>query len=507
MNKKSFQTADSGLTVLLTVGILIAANILFYSLFVRWDLTSEKVFSLSPASKAMASGLEDIVNVKIYASNNLPSQFLTVRQELDDLLEEYRTYSGGKIRIETIDPTTSDELARNAAIAGIPEVQFNVYDKDRLEVAKGYFGIAITQGNRIESIPFLQDTNNLEYKLSVAIKKASLKEKPVVGYITGFGTLSAENDIKISYDQLAALYDVRQVELAAAESISDEIDTLILAGPKETLSEAELKKLDAFLMKGGSLILLVDGVKLEDNLMASDNEIGINGLLNKYGLGVTSGLILDESSGMANFSRGIFTYQVPYLWWPKVVGAGFNRDYPAVSGLEAVVFPWASAVTIDSGRIGDAKADIIAATTDTAWEVTQSYNLNPDIRPTPAANRQSYPLAVSLSGPLKSAYGTDSTDQARLVVVGDSEFVLDRIAGGTEDNSIFFQNLVDSLTLDDTLISIRSKGVTSRPIKELSDAARSAIRYANVLSLTVLVIAFGLIRYWLRKRSRFVDDI
>ncbi len=80
-------------------------------------------------------------------------------------------------------------------------------------------------------------------------------------------------------------------------------------------------------MKGGSLILLVDGVKLEDNLMASDNETGINGLLNKYGLGVTSGLILDESSGMANFSRGIFTYQIPYLWWPKVVGAGFNRDY------------------------------------------------------------------------------------------------------------------------------------------------------------------------------------
>ncbi len=92
-------------------------------------------------------------------------------------------------------------------------------------------------------------------------------------------------------------------------------------------------------------------------------------------------------------------------------------------------------------------------------------------------------------------------------MVGDSEFVLDRIAGGTEDNTIFFQNLVDSLSLDDTLISIRSKGVTNRPIKELSDSSRLAIRYANVLALTVLVIAFGLIRYFLRKRSRFVDDI
>ncbi len=243
MDKKSFQMADSGLTVILTIGILIAANILFYSLFVRFDLTSEKVFSLSPASKAMAGGLEDIVNVKIYASNNLPSQFLSVRQELGDLLEEYRNYSGGKIRIETIDPTTSDELARNAAIAGIPEVQFNVYDKDKFEVAKGYFGIAITQGNRVESIPFLEDTNNLEYKLSVAIKKASLKEKPVVGYITGFDTLSAENDIKTAYDQLATLYDLRQVDLAAAESISDEIGTLILAGPKAAIPEAELKKL------------------------------------------------------------------------------------------------------------------------------------------------------------------------------------------------------------------------------------------------------------------------
>ena len=73
---------------------------------------------------------------------------------------------------------------------------------------------------------------------------------------------------------------------------------------------------------------------------------------------------------------------------------------------------------------------------------------------------------------------------------------------------VFFQNLTDSLSLDGDLIEIRAKGISSRPIKsDLSETQKSLIRYLNVFGVTVLVIGFGLSRYYLRRKSRFVDDL
>jgi ABC-type uncharacterized transport system involved in gliding motility auxiliary subunit len=90
-------------------------------------------------------------------------------------------------------------------------------------------------------------------------------------------------------------------------------------------------------------------------------------------------------------------------------------------------------------------------------------------------------------------------------LVGDSDFLRDSLSGGS-DNLIFFQNLVDSLTLDEGLINIRSKGIASRPLQELSDGSKASIRYLNVFGLTVLALIFGLWRYYSRRKSRLADE-
>ena len=125
----------------------------------------------------------------------------------------------------------------------------------------------------------------------------------------------------------------------------------------------------------------------------------------------------------------------------------------------------------------------------------------------PSNGQRQLTLAVSVFGNFNSAYDGSKTGDSRLIVVGDSDFVKDGFARNNPDNLVFFQNLVDSLSLDEDLINIRSKGITDRPIKELSDGEKAAIRYLNIFGLTIAVVLFGMIRYYMRRRSRFVDEL
>ncbi len=102
LNKKSIVKANSALTILIVIGILAVINFFSYQLFYRFDLTQNKDYSISKASKEMVKGLDDIVNIKVYFSKNLPTQYINLPQEVGDLLDEYANYSGGKIKTEFI---------------------------------------------------------------------------------------------------------------------------------------------------------------------------------------------------------------------------------------------------------------------------------------------------------------------------------------------------------------------------------------------------------------------
>jgi ABC-type uncharacterized transport system involved in gliding motility auxiliary subunit len=531
LNKKLniLKNTNFTITVLIVIGILAVANFFSYQLFFRWDLTENNDYSISKVSKRAAGKLDDIVNIKVYFSENLPSQYITLRQEVGDILDEYINYSNGNIRVEFIDPKDDEDLARELMMKGIPELQFNVLEKDKYQVVRGYLGMTVEYADKIEAIPVVQDTRNLEYQVTLAIKKVTGQIDATIGFVTSNSTLSAENEIRNAYRKISELFKVRNVDLSAGGEVPSDIDTLIIAGPKERFSEEQLKAIDAFMMRpssadpdfaastangvasegrGGSLLILADGVKVEDGLMAVSNDLGLDGLLENYGVKLNHDLVLDVSSGMASFSQGFITFSTNYPFWPKVLKPGFDQNNAAVAKLESVLFPWASSIEILSDKISEENnISYLARTTSKAWTQTDNFNLSPQQMFVPSGSTGQQNLAVAVSGKFNSAYGAGSTDAGRLIVVGDSDFMTDGFAQRNPDNLIFFQNLVDSLSLDEDLINIRSKGVTERPIKELSDGVKAAVRYGNIFGLTLIVVAFGLIRYFVRRRSKFVDSL
>src|SRR4030042_4277462 len=150
LNKNLLKNTNFGLTVVLLIGILLVANFLSYQIFYRFDVTQNKIFSISKVSKDTVGKLEDVVTIKAYFSDNLPNQYIGLRQEVGDILDAYRSYSNGKIRVEFISPGTDANTQQELALLGIPLITFQVYERDQMQVVNGYMGLTVNYGDNKE---------------------------------------------------------------------------------------------------------------------------------------------------------------------------------------------------------------------------------------------------------------------------------------------------------------------------------------------------------------------
>ncbi|MDD4902633.1 MAG: GldG family protein [Patescibacteria group bacterium] len=508
---KLSKRGDNFVTVVIIIGLLLVVNFIFSQIHFRADLTANGDYSLSAASKKTAATLPDVANIKAYFSRNLPAQYLNLRQEVSDMLAEYASYSNGKIKVQMIDPATLKNAETELAAKGIPTLQFNVLRNDSYQVVNGYLGITIQYGDKTEVIPVVSDTSNLEYQLTSDIKKLSGKNLPVIGIVTSNKTVPTTGDpnsgdtlMTQAYAKLSELYQVKNIDLAK-DKITDDLSSLLIVGPKDKFTDDELKKIDAFVMKGKSLILLVDGVNVAKGMGATKNDLGLDKLLSAYGLKLNNNLIADASAnGRASFSSASgaysMTYMINYPLWPKVLPNNMDKSNVIVANLQSIIFPWVSSIEV-TPKDGENIVYLAKSTSDTLAE-TDNFVLDPQAVEKISGQAGQYNLAVYVSGKLTSAFGANTTDKARIVLAGDSDFATDMFTGNGSDNMIFFQNLVDGLSLDSDLINIRAKTATERPITLPDKTAKETIRYLNIFGVTALVLIFGLARYFMRRRNK-----
>ena len=167
-------------------------NFFSYKIFARLDLTQNKEFSVSAVTKNTLRNLDDIINVKVYFSKNLPSQFISVKENVGDILDAYENYSKGNLKVEYIDPSDDEKLAKKLYMQGVPELQFQVFEKDQMQLVKGYMGIAVEYATETEVIPVVQDTKSLEYKITLAIKKLTSGDAQKIGLLSGYSSIDKD---------------------------------------------------------------------------------------------------------------------------------------------------------------------------------------------------------------------------------------------------------------------------------------------------------------------------
>jgi len=165
-NKNSFILYSGGIIV----GLLLL-NLIARDIFDRYDLTDNKMYSLSSSSKSIVSKVDDFLTMKVYFSDNLPGEYGNNRRYLQDILEEYAAYSNGNIHFEFFRPDDDEKMQEDAQKSGIQPVQLQVIENDALEVKRVYMGMVFLYEDEREIIPVIQTTTGLEYDITTKIKK------------------------------------------------------------------------------------------------------------------------------------------------------------------------------------------------------------------------------------------------------------------------------------------------------------------------------------------------
>ncbi|MFQ5646418.1 MAG: Gldg family protein [bacterium] len=503
------------------LGVIVAVNLLSRNFFTRFDLTQQKEYTLSRATRRILANLDDTLTITGYFSRDLPSHVQPVVERVKDMLDEYKAYGGSRVRTALVDPADDQTLQEKLRVLGIPMVQLNIIERDQAQIKDGYMGISLMYEGRSAGLPVIQNTKSLEYELTAAIRKLRNRNRVTIGFYSeraGYKKEIFNHKFKMAINSLKNEYQVFPVKLKEQETLLENVNLLILAGPVN-LPESALFAVDQFIMRGGKVLFLLDHLKLvEGTVNPVITESGLEPLLEHYGLKLKPDVIADATCKKASFTKGYFNYSLPYPYWVKVERSGMNQGNAALRGLESFVFPWTRSLEplIDAE---DKERKFFPLAYSSKFSQAQT-SPRPDLNPnspilskmtSPGAVLKRYLLAAAVSGRFESYYKAEpdqaprgkkvalNSPETQIAVVGNSKFIQTDFIGRVESNNQLFMNIVDWMSNSNDLIEIRSRAVTDRPLVKTTATEKFWIRSSNIYGVSLLLVMLGLIRFYRRR--------
>ena len=376
MENKRKNIKRNEITSLITIMIIIVLiNIIGSFVYTRFDLTSEKRYTISNTSKEILKNLDDYVFFRVYLEGEFPAGFKKLRKETKEMLDEFRAYSKF-IDYEFINPSESnDPVERQETYKILYQSGLNYYT-ETVQTNTGLQQIMIWPGiilsYREKELPIdllsgqsgqSQETvlNNsaqdLEYKLISAIKEISTKNSSTVAFIDGHGELSdlevydIANTISNKYfikratlnEQINSLMK-RDFDRDSNIVIKPSYDAIIIAKPTIPFSEKDKFIIDQYIMYGGKVMWLLDPVSASmDSLQSAESTMGLAQNLNlddqlfKYGLRLNKNLLLSYPCAQIGLVTGqgdnMQSILLPWYYFPLLSPAS---EHPIVRNLEAV---------------------------------------------------------------------------------------------------------------------------------------------------------------------------
>ena len=470
------------------IGVLLLLNLIGRNWYKRFDLTDNKMYSLSKSSENVVEKIDDLLTMKVYFSDDLPGELSNTQRFLQDLLEEYEAKSDN-IRFFFTNPESNDQLEEEARKDGIQPVQMQVVEDDKLEIKRVYLGMVLLYEDKKETIPVIQTATGLEYLITTKIKTLVNTDKKTIG----IANLSKSTDIKTENlsNQLRQHHITRPVELSNEGLIDESIDVLLVSGATDTLDSVTVSNLSSFLDSGRGVFFAQGGVTTDmQTQQASVINSNVFTFLNSYGLNVNQNLVLDKSCGRVQVQQqmGFIRMNVPmdYPFLPVV--KNFNEQELVVSGLEQIHLFFPSEIVLDTALNQNVAGVIdLFKSSNKSGIMSGRYILSPDPKNNPfLQNLNQRSKVLGASSRLVSG--------GELIVVADSKFLSDDAGMSVPENMVFLMNAVDYLAGEKELISLRSREITNRPLDEIEDGTRTRWKWANVLLPSLLIAGFGMYR-------------
>jgi len=534
-------------TLISLTGLLVAA-ILFVAVNIvanlglrtapRIDLTEQKLYTLSEGTENVIASIKEPITLRLFYSSKLANELPQIKvyaQRVRDLLEQYASRAGGKIRLEVIDPEPYTEAEDRAVAAGVQGAPL-----DANAASQFYFGLVGTNtADKQEVIAFFQQEREpfLEYDLTRLVYALTDPKKPVLGLMSeiqmqyGPGGMMAamrgQGQPHILYNQLKEVFTVTSVA-PDAKVIPDDVTVLMVVHPK-AMSEETQYAVDQFAMRGGRVILMVDPHYESDQsqqqaMMGMPNMEGKTSNLPR--LMKTWGVEMDDKKFVGDRSTAIRVNAgegkraaVDYVAWMQIGAGNRNRDDITTGEIGTINLASAGALKTVEGATTTI-TPLLFSSADQA-ELIDVDKIR--IRPNPETllaefkpSGERYTIAARITGPAKSAFpegpppppakkegeeapADDKKDEAgrkphlaqssgpiNVVVVADVDMIEDRFWVRVQDffgqrmavpfasNADLLVNTVDSLSGSNDLITLRSRGRSDRPFEAINALRRQA---------------------------------
>lgn len=446
--------ANTILASVIFIAILGVLNFLAYRHSHRFDLTTEKVYSLSPQSARVLEGLTQDLRMEAFVEGG-------INPELADLLKNYAEASG-KASYRMVDPDREPELVERYGI-------------------KSYNTVRIGYGEGSTQV-----TQPTEETLTNALIKLTRSGKQTVCVIEGHGEpdIDDQEEPRGLAQAKAALenenYEVKKVLLASMEKVPDDCTAILVAGPTRPFLAQELPALDAYLKQGGRALFMLSPRKSEE----------LAALLAPYGVAVGNDIVVDQV---------VRLFQGPALGLAPLVDT-YDPSHEITKELKGrSIFPMTRSVSAASqGKPGVTAVELVK-TSPSSWAETdiegiferQQAALDETDRPGPI------PVAVAVDIDLKQM-GVAGGKEARIAVFGSAEFADNQHLEGTYFNRDLFLNTVAWLVGQSDLVSIRPRALRSSRTS-FTEREGMAIFYLSVLVLPEILLLIGLGVWWRRE--------
>ena len=374
-NKRKNIKRNEIFSLVITLIIIVLINIIGSFIYTRFDLTSEKRYTLSNTSKDILRNLDDYVYFRVYLEGEFPAGFKKLRKETKEMLDEFRAYSKF-IDYEFINPSESNDAAERQETYKIlwqsglnyytETVQTNtgvqqimIWPGIIMSYRENEMGIDLLSGESGQSQETVLNNSaqDLEYKLISAIKDISTTHRKTIAFVDGHGELS-DNEVYDIASTLSKKYNIKRATLNEQVTaltkrdfdrdsnivIKPSFDAIILAKPTQPFSEKDKFILDQYIMYGGKVMWLLDAVSADmDSLQNAESAMGLALNLNlddqlfKYGVKLNRNLLLAYPCAQIGLVTGegsnLQSMLMPWYYFPLL---GAASEHPIVRNLEAV---------------------------------------------------------------------------------------------------------------------------------------------------------------------------
>lgn len=447
----------SATSMVMIILLVVMANVAVSKLDWSFDLTDNKVFTISDQTKKIIKGLDKDVTIYFLSSKkNTNDQYLRI-------VNQYKKNSSHikvKFRDMELYPNFAQEYVSSSVTVESNGILVVCGEKGSYIAESDFYSYTLDDsGNYVTAV-------NLEPKITSAINSVIAEKASVIYQLTGQGELDFDYSFQTSIE--GDNYEFKELNLLTKKAVPKDCDILMIHAPKQDISDEAYQKVKKYMDQGGKLLYVC-------NTEAETLE-NFEKLLDSYGIGINDGLVIETNNGM--YMQGYPTYLVPTIESTSITAA-------MASSQSYVLLPVSKGLTVT----GDA-ATALLSTSEGAYSKT---NLKSDTLQKEAGD---------IDGPFAlAASSVDEDGATQVVVIGSQNMMVNEIdqyvSGG---NTNFACNCVNSLAEQEDKIAIKAKELTE-DTATYTNRAVMIISFVSVIGIPAVILLIGIAIMILRKKK------